>query len=60
MSSKINTDKIFKELSKGTPEEMFDTLSPIKEFVQKALTQKQLETEDAANELQKKIQEIVN
>lgn len=55
----INTDKILKELEKGTPEEQYESYLLIKDFVQKSLAAQQKEVEEKANELQNKIDRLL-
>ncbi len=54
----INTDKILKELEKGTPEEQYEVFHQVKDFVQKSLTAEQKEVEEKASELQNKIDRL--
>ena len=48
----INTDKIAKELEKGTPEEQYEVYLKVKEWVQIALEGQQQEIEKKNNEIQ--------
>ena len=54
----IKIDKIYPELSKGTPEEQYEAYLLIKDFVQKSLAAQQKEVEEKANELQNKIERL--
>ena len=54
----INTDKILKELEKGTPDEMYVVFNQIKDFVQISLTAEQEQVEKKASELQNKIDRL--
>lgn len=54
----INTDKILKELEKGTPDEQYVVFQQVKDFVQKSLTTEQKEVEEKASELQNKIERL--
>ena len=55
----INTDKILKELEKGTPDELYAAFFYIKGAVQRMIEIEQKQVEERANELQNKIDEIV-
>lgn len=55
----IKIDKIYSELSKGTPEEQYEAYLLIKDFVQKSLAAQQKEVEEKANELQNKIDRLL-
>ena len=54
----ISTDKIAKELEKGTPEEQYEVYLKVKELVQVALQGQQQEIEKKNNEIQAKIDRI--
>jgi len=54
----INTDKILKELEKGTPDEQYVVFQQVKDFVQKSLTAEQKEVEEKSSELQNKIDRL--
>ena len=56
--AKYSSDKIYSELSKLSPDQMFEELVIITDFVKKALTQQEQEQEDKVQETQQKIQKI--
>ena len=53
-----NMDKVFKELNKVPPEEIYAVYLTIKDFVSEKLTTHQKQTEEKASELQSKIDKI--
>ncbi len=53
-----NEQKIFSELGKLTPNELYIAFQKIKEFVQKSLEAEQKIVEEKANELQSKIDKL--
>ena len=55
-----NEQKIFSELGKLTPNELYVAFQKIKEFVQQSLEAEQKITEEKANELQSKIDKLNN
>ena len=55
-----NEQKIFSELGKLTPNELYIAFQKIKEFVQKSLEAEQKIVEETANELQSKIDKLNN
>lgn len=55
-----NEQKIFSELGKLTPNELYIAFQKIKEFVQQSLEAEQKIVEDKANELQSKIDKLNN
>jgi len=56
----INTDKILKELSKGSADEQYEAWIQIKEAVGKALSEEQKQVENKATELQSKVDRVLN
>ena len=55
-----NEQKIFSELGKLTPNELYIAFQKIKEFVQQSLEAEQKIVEEKANELQSKIDKLNN
>ena len=53
-----NEQKIFSELGKLTPNELYIAFQKIKEFVQQSLEAEQKIVEEKANELQSKINKL--
>lgn len=53
-----NEQKIFNELGKLTPNELYIAFGKIKEFVTQTLEQEKKQTEEKSNELATKIQQI--
>ncbi len=53
-----NEQKIFSELGKLTPNELYIAFQKIKEFVQQSLEAEQKIVEEKANELQSKIDKL--
>jgi len=55
-----NEQKIFSELGKLTPNELYIAFQKVKEFVQKSLEAEQKIVEEKASELQSKIDKLNN
>lgn len=53
-----NEQKIFNELGKLTPNELYIAFGKIKEFVTKTLEQEKKQTEGEVSDLQEKIQKL--
>ena len=58
MPKSINTDKILKELDRGTVEDQYSALALIKSHIQKNLETEQKIAEDKSNMLSSQIQKI--
>lgn len=58
--SKVNTDKIRKELSKANIVELYQAFNEIKDYVSERLKEAQKEAEETASEIQSKIDRINN
>ena len=56
----IKTQKILDELSKGTTEEMLDTLELVKSFIITQLTEEQAIADELANKKQSQIDRLNN
>ena len=60
LKSMISTEKIIKELSKGTTEEMLENLELIKSFIITQLTEEQAIADELANKKQSQIDRLNN
>ena len=60
MPKTINVEKIYNELDKGTPDEMYSAVQTIKGYVGKKMEDAQKQAEDKASELQSKIEKLNN
>ena len=56
----INTEKIIKELSRGTTEEMIVSLDQIKAFIVTKLTEEQADADQLASKKQSQIERLNN
>lgn len=56
--AKYNEQKIFEEIDKLTPDESYQLLQRVKDFIQKKLEAEQKEADERSSELQSKIQKI--